>query len=167
MGDPSKYPKELMDRGIRLALEGERPIAYVARDLGTHQEALRKRVRRAEVDAGVRTLSVPTGEPRPSSPFSALSAFAAAEELDDLGRDDLRAVEEDEMPTAADDVQPCTRHKPRHDPVVDQRRDRIVITANDERWLEDGWQPGKARPCPKRERSREGRANARRAREME
>jgi transposase len=54
MGRPSKYPKELMDRGIRLALEGERPIAYIARDLGIHPEALRKRVRRAEVDAGLR-----------------------------------------------------------------------------------------------------------------
>ena len=132
MGDPSKYLKELMDRGIRLALEGERPIAYVARDLGIHQEALRKRVRRAEVDAGVRTLSVPTGDldgARPSSPFSALSAFAAAEELDDLGRDDVRTVEDDEMPTAADDVQPCTRDKPRHDPVVELRRDRVVVAA--------------------------------------
>jgi transposase len=54
MARPSKYPKELMDRGIRLALEGERPIAYIARDLGIHPEALRKRVRRAEVDAGLR-----------------------------------------------------------------------------------------------------------------
>jgi transposase len=54
MGRPSKYPKELMDRGVRLALEGERPIAYIARDLGIHPEAPRKRVRRAEVDAGLR-----------------------------------------------------------------------------------------------------------------
>src|SRR5436305_12975353 len=54
MSRPSKYPKELMERGIRLALEGERPIAYIARDLGIHPEALRKRVRRAEIDAGMR-----------------------------------------------------------------------------------------------------------------
>jgi len=54
MARPSKYPKELMERGIRLALEGERPIAYIARDLGIHPEALRKRVRRAEIDAGMR-----------------------------------------------------------------------------------------------------------------
>ncbi len=37
-----------MERGIRLTLEGERPIAYIARDLGAHPEALRKRGRRAE-----------------------------------------------------------------------------------------------------------------------
>src|SRR5205085_4220011 len=54
MARPSRYPKELMDRGIRLALEGERPIAHIAHDLGIHPEALRKRVRRAEVDAGKR-----------------------------------------------------------------------------------------------------------------
>jgi transposase len=54
MARPSKYPKELMDRGVRLALEGERPIAHIAADLGIHPEALRKRVRRAEVDAGQR-----------------------------------------------------------------------------------------------------------------
>jgi transposase len=54
MARPSRYPKELMDRGIRLALEGDRPIAHIAQDLGIHPEALRKRVRRAEVDAGRR-----------------------------------------------------------------------------------------------------------------
>ena len=50
----SKYPKELLDRGVRLALEGERPIAHIARDLGIGPETLRKRVRRAQVDAGQR-----------------------------------------------------------------------------------------------------------------
>ena len=54
MARPSKYPRELMDRGIRLALEGERPIAHVARDLGIEPESLRRRVRRAEIDAGKR-----------------------------------------------------------------------------------------------------------------
>jgi transposase len=43
-----------MDRGIRLALEGERPIAHIARDLGIEPESLRRRVRRAEIDAGER-----------------------------------------------------------------------------------------------------------------
>lgn len=32
MARPSKYPKELMDRGVRLALEGDRPIAHIAND---------------------------------------------------------------------------------------------------------------------------------------
>jgi transposase len=54
MARPSKYPRELMDRGIRLALEGERPIAHIARDLGIEPESLRRRVRRAEIDAGKR-----------------------------------------------------------------------------------------------------------------
>jgi transposase len=54
MGRPSKYPKELMDRGVRLALEGERPIAHIAKDLGIGSESLRKRVRRAQIDAGKR-----------------------------------------------------------------------------------------------------------------
>ena len=30
MARPSRYPKELLDRGVRLALEGERPIAHIA-----------------------------------------------------------------------------------------------------------------------------------------
>ncbi len=49
-----KYPEELMDRGVRLALESQRPIAQVAADLGVHPEALRKRVREAQADGGRR-----------------------------------------------------------------------------------------------------------------
>ncbi len=41
MGRPSKYPQELMDRGVRLALESGRPIAHVAKDLGIGPEVLR------------------------------------------------------------------------------------------------------------------------------
>jgi len=52
MARPSKYPDELMARGVRLVLESGRPIAPVARDLGVHPEALRKRVRQAQADAG-------------------------------------------------------------------------------------------------------------------
>ena len=55
MSRPSKYPKELIERGVRLALESERPIARVAADLGIHPETLRKRVRQAEADSGSRT----------------------------------------------------------------------------------------------------------------
>ena len=54
MARASRYPKELLDRGVRLALEGERPIAHIAQDLGIGPETLRKRVRRAQVDAGKR-----------------------------------------------------------------------------------------------------------------
>jgi transposase len=54
MARPKKYPDELVQRGIRLALESDRPIAHIAADLGMHPEALRKRVRQAEADSGAR-----------------------------------------------------------------------------------------------------------------
>jgi transposase len=54
MGRPKKYPDELIERGIRLALESDRPIARIAHDLGIDPETLRKRVRRAEADSGKR-----------------------------------------------------------------------------------------------------------------
>ena len=54
MARPKKYPEELIERGVRLALESERPIAHVAHDLGMHPETLRKKVRQAEADSGAR-----------------------------------------------------------------------------------------------------------------
>jgi transposase len=55
MARPKKYPDELVQRGVRLALEGGRPIAQIAHDLGMHPETLRKRVRQAEADSGRRS----------------------------------------------------------------------------------------------------------------
>src|SRR3954463_16098862 len=52
MARPKKYPDELIQRGIRLAMESERPIAHIAADLGIHSETLRKRVRQFEADSG-------------------------------------------------------------------------------------------------------------------
>jgi transposase len=49
-----KYPDELRERAVRLALESNRPIAHVAEDLGIHKESLRKWVRQAEADSGRR-----------------------------------------------------------------------------------------------------------------
>jgi transposase len=49
-----KYPQELVDRGVRLVFDSGRPIAQVAADLGMHPEALRKRVRQAEANSGMR-----------------------------------------------------------------------------------------------------------------
>jgi len=63
MGRPSKYPQELIDRGVRLALESGRPIAHVAKDLGIGPEVLRKRVRQAQADAGEGG-EVPTSQER-------------------------------------------------------------------------------------------------------
>ena len=57
-----QYSKELMDRGVRLAMESGRPISEVARDLGVHPEALGKRVRRARADAGERGDVLTTAE---------------------------------------------------------------------------------------------------------
>ena len=57
-----KYPEELIQRGVRLALEGDRPIAHIAQDLGMHPETLRKRVRQAEADAGKRSDLLSTQE---------------------------------------------------------------------------------------------------------
>ena len=62
MARPRKYPLELLDRGVRLALESGRPIAHVAADLGVNSEVLRKRVRQAEADAGGRADLLTTEE---------------------------------------------------------------------------------------------------------
>jgi transposase len=63
MAGPRKYPDELIQRGIRLALESERPIARIAADLGIHPEVLGKRVRQAEADGGARP-DLPTSAER-------------------------------------------------------------------------------------------------------
>jgi transposase len=62
MSRPRKYPEELLERGVRLALESGRPIAHVAADLGIHPETLRKRVRQAAADSGSRTDLLTTQE---------------------------------------------------------------------------------------------------------
>lgn len=63
MGRPKKYPDELIERGVRLALESARPIAHIAADLGMHPETLRKKVRQAEADSGSRP-DLPTSAER-------------------------------------------------------------------------------------------------------
>lgn len=49
-----KYPDELVQRGVRLAIESGRPITQVARDLGIGVETLRRHVRQAQADGGSR-----------------------------------------------------------------------------------------------------------------
>ena len=63
MPRPRKYPRELIERGVRLAIESGRPVAHVARDIGLPAETLRKRVRQAEADGGLRP-GLPTSEER-------------------------------------------------------------------------------------------------------
>ena len=48
---------------MRLAIEPGRPVAHVARDIGLPAEVLRKRVRQAEADQGLRP-DLPTSEER-------------------------------------------------------------------------------------------------------
>jgi transposase len=62
MARAKKYPDELIQRGVRLAMESDRPIAHIAQDLGMHPETLRKRVRQAEADAGKRSDLLSTQE---------------------------------------------------------------------------------------------------------
>src|SRR5680860_1124650 len=92
MPRPKKYPVELVQRGIRLALESERPIAHIAADLGMHPETLRKRVRQHEADSGKRPdLSTRTerGEPLHRSASWPLRRRA---DLPDLGRVGVRLL---------------------------------------------------------------------------
>ena len=63
MPRPRKYPQELIDRGVRLAIESGRPIAHVAAEIGLPAETLRKRVRQAEADQGLRP-GLPSSEER-------------------------------------------------------------------------------------------------------
>ena len=62
MSTQKRYPPELRERAVRLALESGRPIAQVARDLGVGSESLRHWVRQAQADAGQRAELLSTGE---------------------------------------------------------------------------------------------------------
>jgi transposase len=53
----------LIERGVRLAIESGRPVSHVARDIGLPSETLRKRVRQAEADGGLRP-DLPTSAER-------------------------------------------------------------------------------------------------------
>jgi transposase len=63
MGRPRKYPPELLDRGARVVIESNRPIAHVARDAGVSAETLRRYVRQLETDEGLRP-DLPTAAER-------------------------------------------------------------------------------------------------------
>lgn len=63
MSRPRKYPTELVDRGVRLVIESGRPISHIAAELGLPSETLRRSVRQAEADQGLRA-DRPTSEER-------------------------------------------------------------------------------------------------------
>ena len=63
MARPKRYPEEWIARGVRIALESDRPIAHIAADLGMHPETLRKKVRQYEADSGKRP-DLPTSQER-------------------------------------------------------------------------------------------------------
>ncbi len=63
MSRPRKYPKELLDRGVRVVIDSSRPIAHVARDLGIPPETLRRHLRQVEADEGLRP-DLPTAAER-------------------------------------------------------------------------------------------------------
>jgi transposase len=54
MARPRRYPPELLDRGARVVIDGGRPMARVAGDLGVPAETLRRYVRQVEADEGLR-----------------------------------------------------------------------------------------------------------------
>ena len=54
------------------------------------------------------------------------------------------------MPATPYRMQPCPRHKRGDDPVIHQRRDRVVVAGDDQCGMADGPQPRQARPAEKR-----------------
>jgi transposase len=86
MSRSRKYAEEVVQRGVRLGLERDRPIAQIAADLGMHPETLRKRVRHAEADSGAR--------------FALLSSLER-EEIRRLRRENLRAAPDERDPESA------------------------------------------------------------------
>lgn len=52
MARPRRYPEELIERAVRMALESNRPIAHVAADLGMDGERLRRYVKQLREAGG-------------------------------------------------------------------------------------------------------------------
>src|ERR1700704_5734118 len=75
--------------------------------------------------------SVPRDSPRCSlATCDIISSFRAKERLHD--RSDASRVRGQLQVAAVVDVQPATRYQPVHDPRVDQRDDRVVVTGQDQ-----------------------------------
>jgi len=52
MARPRRYPEELIERAVWMALESNRPIAHVAADFGMDGERLRRYVRQFQAAGG-------------------------------------------------------------------------------------------------------------------
>jgi transposase len=114
MPRPRKYPTELIERGVRLAIESGRPIAHVAADIGLPSETLRKAVRQAEADQGLRP-GMPTSEER--------------EEIKALKRENTELRRANEIPQGGQRV---FRGRARYEPTevtafIDQNRGRFGV----------------------------------------
>jgi hypothetical protein len=72
------------------------------------------------------------------------------QEPGDDRRDFGGAVDQRQVPAAADGVQLRPGDKRRDQPVVHVRRDRVVVAGHDQRWVPDGPQPRQARPGEQR-----------------
>ena len=114
MPRPRKYPQELIDRGVRLPIESGRPVSHVAAELGLPSETLRKRVRQAEADQGLRP-DLPSSEER--------------EEIKQLKRENASAAQGQRDPPRR---QPVFRDGARRRPdevsaFIDQHRARFGV----------------------------------------
>ena len=82
MSRARKYPKELIERGVRLALESRAAGRGVARDLGIGHETLRKRVRQAEADGGCDRICREARSARRSSSSGRIRAASRERDLE-------------------------------------------------------------------------------------
>ncbi len=113
MPRPRKYPQELIERGVRLAIESGRPVSHVARDIGLPAEVLRKRVRQAEADQGLQP-GLPTSEER--------------EEIKRLKRENYELRRANEILKAASVfLRPSSTQTCRGERVIDQYRERFGV----------------------------------------
>jgi transposase len=78
MARPRRYPEELIERAVRMALESNRPIAHVAADFGMDGERLRRYVHQFQAAGGPL--------PEPSSTAERAEILRLRKENEDLRR---------------------------------------------------------------------------------
>lgn len=80
MSRSRKYRGELLERGVGLTLESKRPIAHITADLGINAAVLRRRVRQADADQGLRK-DLLTSEERKDRPAALREPATGEREL--------------------------------------------------------------------------------------